>query len=167
MKTKAKLLKKRLATPVKTKISKQKSLISLCFIISLIIIPLYLFAEENKEIQDQEAGFYYTIKKGDTLWDLSKRFSDSPWLWPDLWKENSQIPNPHWIYPGNRIRLFRKQWVKTVEMPVEEKTEIIKEEPVYYLYKEIDMVGFIRKEAIAPSAVIIKVKDDKKLISKR
>ena len=74
MKTKAKLLKKRLATPVKTKISKQKSLISLCFIISLIIIPLYLFAEENKEIQDQEAGFYYTIKKGDTLWDLSKRF---------------------------------------------------------------------------------------------
>ena len=49
-----------------------------------------------------ESGIYYTIQKGDTLWDLSERFFDSPALWPGLWKGNHQIPNPHWIYPTDQ-----------------------------------------------------------------
>jgi hypothetical protein len=122
-----------------------------------------LFAEETGDTVGQEAGFYYTVKKGDTLWDLSERFGDSPWLWPDLWKENNQIPNPHWIYPGNRIRLFRKEWVQTIEK--EAGKQSVEPEPVYYSYKDIDMVGFIRKEPIKPSAVIFKVKNNVKMIS--
>ena len=53
---------------------------------------------------------YYTIRKGDTLWDLSRRFLDSPYEWPSLWEYNSDTPitNPHLIYPGQRIKLRRK-----------------------------------------------------------
>jgi hypothetical protein len=47
----------------------------------------------------------YVVQRGDTLWDLSTRFLDSPWYWPKLWSYNPQIENPHWIYPGNEIRL--------------------------------------------------------------
>jgi hypothetical protein len=48
----------------------------------------------------------YTVKRGDTLWDLSSRFLDSPWYWPKLWSYNPEIANPNWIYPGNPIRFY-------------------------------------------------------------
>lgn len=43
----------------------------------------------------------YVVKKGDTLWDISKRFLVKPWYWKKLWYNNPQIRNPHLIYPGD------------------------------------------------------------------
>jgi hypothetical protein len=48
----------------------------------------------------------YTIRPGDTLWDLSGRFLNNPWYWPKIWSYNPEIANPHWIYPGNLLRFF-------------------------------------------------------------
>ena len=47
----------------------------------------------------------YIVKKGDTLWDISAYFLDSPWLWPRLWQTNPQVKNPHLIYPGDKLYL--------------------------------------------------------------
>ena len=47
----------------------------------------------------------YTIVKGDTLWDLSQKFLNNPWYWPKIWSLNPSIENPHWIYPGNKLRV--------------------------------------------------------------
>lgn len=45
----------------------------------------------------------YQVKKGDTLWDISKKFLAEPWLWPEVWYFNPQIVNPHLIYPGDTL----------------------------------------------------------------
>ena len=83
--------------------------LGMILILFLLAAPLSLQAEQDQQTVEYETGFYYTVRKGDTLWDLSQKFSDTPWQWPEMWKENKQIANPHRIYPGDRIRLYRRR----------------------------------------------------------
>lgn len=53
----------------------------------------------------QDAPKSYIVEKGDTLWDISEMYLDSPWLWPRLWQVNPEIDNPHLIYPGDKLSL--------------------------------------------------------------
>ena len=53
----------------------------------------------------QGAPEAYVVVKGDTLWDISAMYLDSPWLWPRLWQVNPEIENPHLIYPGDKLSL--------------------------------------------------------------
>lgn len=47
----------------------------------------------------------YTVKRGDTLWELCDRYFHNPWDWPRIWSYNPELQNPHWIYPGDQIRM--------------------------------------------------------------
>ena len=53
----------------------------------------------------QPGAATHTVSKGDTLWGISSSQFNSPWLWPKVWSYNPQIKNPHWIYPGDQVRL--------------------------------------------------------------
>jgi hypothetical protein len=97
-------------------------------------------------------GYYYTVQKGDTLWDLSRRFADSPWVWPELWTENAAvIANPHLIYPGQQIRLTRRAGYPA-QMPAGGDQQL--QANVQYYYSLINQVGFIRPVPVAPQGVI-------------
>ena len=59
----------------------------------------------------------YTVKRGDTLWDISSIFLTSPWRWPELWGMNkAQIANPHLIYPGQTLRLVKSDGRARLEL---------------------------------------------------
>lgn len=46
----------------------------------------------------------YRVKKGDNLWNISKRFTGNPMNYKRIAKENN-ISNPNLIYPGQVIKL--------------------------------------------------------------
>jgi hypothetical protein len=48
----------------------------------------------------------HVVRRGDTLWDLCWFYFNDPWQWPKVWSYNAQITNPHWIYPGDLVRLL-------------------------------------------------------------
>jgi len=50
----------------------------------------------------------HVVVRGDTLWDISGRFLQHPWCWPQVWGMNrDEIRNPHWIYPGQVVYFDR------------------------------------------------------------
>ena len=51
----------------------------------------------------------YVVKKGDTLWGISRDQLSDPHLWRRLWEENKFISNPNRIYPGDRLGLPGKE----------------------------------------------------------
>ena len=52
-----------------------------------------------------EGAPYHIIERGDTLWDLSKRYLGNPYLWPQIWDQNRYVTDAHWIYPGDPLIL--------------------------------------------------------------
>jgi hypothetical protein len=59
----------------------------------LILFPALLIAGE------------YTIRKGDTLWDISEKKLNNPFFWPRIWKANPYIKNPDLIFPGQKLNI--------------------------------------------------------------
>lgn len=113
----------------------------------------------------------YTVKQGDTLWDISRRFIKDPFYWPNLWSHNPDIANPHLIYPGQKLRITNGR----IEVIPTEKDLAVEgiptvEEPVQVAEK-IDLVstfggarGFIGSSDMIAAGTLLDTVDNRYLI---
>ncbi len=110
-------------------------------------------------------GTYYIVQKGDTLWDISNMFLQSPFYWPEIWSVNSQIPllNPHLIFPGQRLRLLDFSHAQAGLPQPQSPPRIAALR--YFRYPLINRVGFIQKEPEASYGTIFKARGNKEMIS--
>ncbi len=92
------------------KIHTSNNLFGFLVILVLVLFPSLLIASE------------YTIKKTDTLWDISEEKLGNPFLWPKLWEANPHIKNPHLIFPGQKLNISIKV--------IKEEKELIEKKPI-------------------------------------
>lgn len=77
-----------------------------------VLALLVPFGATGQDIQFEGGTTYrervpeeYIVEQGDTLWDICEEFFQEPWRWPTVWALNPHVTNPHWIYPGDVLRL--------------------------------------------------------------
>ncbi|MCB9556708.1 MAG: LysM peptidoglycan-binding domain-containing protein [Deltaproteobacteria bacterium] len=67
------------------------------------------YDDPNRPQVARQIPEYHVVKEGDTLWSLCDHYYSDPWAWPRLWAKNRSVTNPHWIYPGDKIRMIGGQ----------------------------------------------------------
>jgi hypothetical protein len=116
----------------------------------LLFMPVYCFAESI--LVKHSAPEVYVVKKGDTLWDISNMYLDKSWQWPQLWRTNIHITNPHLIYPGDELRLVKNEKGETVLQVVREsvKPEIKLSPEGTKSFKTLDAIPALPWSVIKP-----------------
>lgn len=114
----------------------------------------------------------HVVRSGDTLWDICAYYFNDPWQWPKIWSYNPQVTNPHWIYPGDLVRLLpRGQFAQTATDTKPANTETPQPvdnlpPPARKIGVGLQQVAFVEKSDLDRSITIDGSVDEKVLLGK-
>ncbi|MDQ3035063.1 MAG: LysM peptidoglycan-binding domain-containing protein [Myxococcota bacterium] len=106
----------------------------------------------------------YSVRRGDTLWDITGHFYGNPYDWPRVWSYNPEITNPHWIYPDQSVRLLAAGAPVTVTTPGAGSGIVVRrgvETGTVFLREQ----GWLDEEALETAGEIVGSPDDHMLLS--
>ncbi|MBX3272583.1 MAG: LysM peptidoglycan-binding domain-containing protein [Sandaracinaceae bacterium] len=106
----------------------------------------------------------YTVRRGDTLWDVTGRFYGNPWEWPRVWSYNPEVTNPHWIYPHDQLRLLAPGEVVETAQPaqpgVRGPARTFQAGTVH-----LRQMGFLDRDALDQAGVVVGSPEDHMLLA--
>ena len=154
-----------------------KRLIKIFFIciFSIAFNITFSSGQLHSETSDDED---YTVKRGDTLWDISEKFWEDPFKWPELWELNPFITNPHLIYPDESLNLTLRinkpvppqvtAAVETAEEAEIQEKEIQPPKPPTLIFSRREAKSiFITQEMSEEAGMILDAKEGQVLIGER
>jgi LysM repeat protein len=131
----------------------------------LLLLPLQTSAEDT-------GSQTYVVRKGDTLWSISERFVKDPNYWPSLWSHNPDLPNPHFIYPGQNITLYGRgvEIVPATTAIAEERPQapgqpFADESPLLTFRTRRGTEGFIAREELVSTGTLVDTVDNRIMIA--
>ena len=147
-------------------------------------------AAKGEQTSKEDEGFYYldgvgkpldsthrvlvpqfhVVESGDTLWDISDHYFGSAWEWPRVWSYNPTITSPHWIYPGDLVRLHPNNG-EIAEQTVAgqapaEKLDMLQPAPNTADFA-LRQLAFVDREALRRSAEIAGSVQEKIMLTER
>ncbi len=104
----------------------------------------------------------YTVRRGDTLWDVTGRFYGNPWEWPRVWSYNPEVTNPHWIYPLDQLRLLPpgEVIVEPTSPGVVVPARSYASGTVY-----LEQTGYLDRDALEQTGVVVGSPEDHMMLS--
>lgn len=142
------------------------------------LLLLMLTAGFRQAFAQGDEPTIYVIQKGDTLWGLSERFLRDPNFWPDLWSRNPRITNPHFIFPGQKLRIYPDR-IEVVEpsSPPQSSGEAVKAAPAPLATKQASeeivpektflvsgSEGFLLENGLVPAGYIISTNQNRQIV---
>ncbi len=76
-------------------------------VLFLGFLPTIARAQQGDSPPSPKAGtVLHTVRPGDTLFDIARRYLGNPFRWPELFRANSsQIANANLIFPGQKLHV--------------------------------------------------------------
>ncbi len=114
------------------------------------------------KMQETQVPETHSVVSGDTLWDISETYFESPYEWPRLWSYNPEITNPHWIYPDSVVRLRPADGSEPAAPAPVEMEPTKPPEPTGIYLRDL---GFLDADAVKHAGTIVAAREEHMMMS--